>query len=141
MARKGRIGRKGRKFKESKRKRQKSSVDEATLIRLNKQLEEFRASEDEGSSVNIWMLTAVYTFEAGLSWNERSVIHQLCWKMGMKTKRSGGGCKVSGRKRCISVYKNKKVSTMKGLDSLHCLEFSEVAKEVLMDLFKTLSTW
>ncbi|KAJ7960607.1 DExH-box ATP-dependent RNA helicase DExH6-like [Quillaja saponaria] len=130
MARKGRIGRKGRKFKESKRKRQKSSVDEATLIRLNKQLEEFRASEDE-----------VYTFEAGLSWNERSVIHQLCWKMGMKTKRSGGGCKVSGRKRCISVYKNKKVSTMKGLDSLHCLEFSEVAKEVLMDLFKTLSTW
>lgn len=34
-------------------------------------------------------LDAVYTFDANLSNHERAVVHEVCRKMGMKSKSSG----------------------------------------------------
>ncbi|KAK1304527.1 putative pre-mRNA-splicing factor ATP-dependent RNA helicase [Acorus calamus] len=98
-----------------------SVVTEATRIRISKVLEEFRASDAD-----------VYTFEPGLTKNDRAAIHEMCRKMGMISKSSG-----FGPKRCLSVYKNRKksLSLEKGKESLSCLRFSEESRKVLQDLF------
>ncbi|URE04822.1 R3H domain [Musa troglodytarum] len=96
-------------------------VTEATRVRIGKVLEEFRTSEAE-----------VYTFESGLSKQERAAIHEMCRKMGMISKSSG-----YGERRCLSVYKSKKKngSIKKEEEMITCLQFSEEVKEVLQDLF------
>nr|XP_009399067.1 PREDICTED: DExH-box ATP-dependent RNA helicase DExH6 [Musa acuminata subsp. malaccensis]XP_009399068.1 PREDICTED: DExH-box ATP-dependent RNA helicase DExH6 [Musa acuminata subsp. malaccensis] len=96
-------------------------VTEATRVRIGKVLEEFRTSEAE-----------VYTFESGLSKQERAAIHEMCRKMGMISKSSG-----YGERRRLSVYKSKKKngSIKKEEEMLTCLQFSEEVKEVLQDLF------
>ena len=39
--------------------------------------------------MNLWILCAVYTFEANLTNHERAVVHEVCRKMGMTSKSSG----------------------------------------------------
>jgi len=43
----------------------------------------------EDQYIDVWMLHAVYTFEANLSNYDRAVVHEVCKKMGMKSKSSG----------------------------------------------------
>nr|XP_029117614.1 DExH-box ATP-dependent RNA helicase DExH6 isoform X1 [Elaeis guineensis] len=114
------MGRKGQ--KKGKGGEQRSSiVTEATRIRIDKVLQDFRVSDAE-----------VYTFEPGLSKHERAAIHEMCRKMGMVSKSSG-----YGERRCLSVYKNrKKQGAVKNEDeTVTCLKFSEETKNVLQDLF------
>ncbi|GMH15707.1 hypothetical protein Nepgr_017548 [Nepenthes gracilis] len=98
---------------------QRSSVAEATYIRISRILEQFKTSNDE-----------VYTFDAGLSNHERAMVHELCRKMGMLSKSYGRG---NGRR--VSIRKPKiKVDTMKGKE-ITAVKFSDESKEVLLDLF------
>ncbi|WOK99561.1 DExH-box ATP-dependent RNA helicase DExH6 [Canna indica] len=96
-------------------------VTESTRVRIGKVLEEFRTSEAE-----------VYTFEPGLSKEERAAIHEMCRKVGMLSKSSG-----YGQKRRLSVYKSQKKngSIMREEEMTSCLQFSEETKDVLQDLF------
>ncbi|PKA50139.1 putative pre-mRNA-splicing factor ATP-dependent RNA helicase [Apostasia shenzhenica] len=96
-------------------------VTEALRIRVGKVLEDFRASDGE-----------VYTFELGLSKEERATIHQMCQKLGMISRSSG-----KGASRCLSVYKRKKKQRHDGREdeSITCLNFTEKSKNVLQDLF------
>ncbi|KAL6983216.1 DExH-box ATP-dependent RNA helicase DExH6 [Sarracenia purpurea var. burkii] len=99
---------------------QNPNVLEATRIRISQILQQFRAANDD-----------VYTFEANLTNQDRAMVHELCRKMGMKSKSSG-----RGKQRRVSVYKTKrKVDTAKGKENLTSFTFSEEAKEVLQDLF------
>ncbi|CAJ1971301.1 unnamed protein product [Sphenostylis stenocarpa] len=100
--------------------RQTPKVDEVTRIRISQILEQFRASKDE-----------VYQFDAGLSNQERALVHQMSLKMGFRSKSSG-----LGKDRRVSVQKIKKKSdTNNGFGSLPHFTFSEEAKWVLGDLF------
>ncbi|XP_042392741.1 DExH-box ATP-dependent RNA helicase DExH6-like [Zingiber officinale] len=95
-------------------------VTESSRVRISKTLEEFRGSQAE-----------VYTFEPGLSKEERAVIHIMCRKMGMLSKSSG-----RGERRCLSVYKNKKENaSIKKEEFTTYLQFSEDTKNILQDLF------
>ncbi|XP_042387566.1 DExH-box ATP-dependent RNA helicase DExH6-like [Zingiber officinale] len=95
-------------------------VTEFSRVRISKTLEEFRGSQAE-----------VYTFEPGLSKEERAVIHIMCRKMGMLSKSSG-----RGERRCLSVYKNKKENaSIKKEEFTTYLQFSEDTKNILQDLF------
>ncbi|GAB4848177.1 DExH-box ATP-dependent RNA helicase DExH6 [Ancistrocladus abbreviatus] len=97
-----------------------TNVAEATRIRISRILQDFRTSNDE-----------VYTFEATLSNHERAAVHELCKKMGMRSKSSG-----RGNQRRVSVFKfKKKVETTKGKENVPCVTFSKESKEVLLDLF------
>lgn len=99
---------------------QNSAVAEATRIRISKILEEFRTRDDD-----------VYTFEAELTNRERAVAHELCKKMGMKSKSSG-----RGNQRRLSVYKTKKkVENIKGKENFTFFAFSEDSKAVLHEVF------
>ncbi|CAO2166535.1 unnamed protein product [Urochloa humidicola] len=95
-----------------------AGVKEATLVRVSKALEDFRASDAQ-----------VYTFEPDLSNFERGAIHQMCRKMGMASKSSG-----VGDKRRLSVYKRSKQKEPEEEGPSH-LRFSEEARHVLQDLF------
>ncbi|XP_027940431.1 DExH-box ATP-dependent RNA helicase DExH6 isoform X1 [Vigna unguiculata] len=100
--------------------RQTPKVDEVTRIRISQILEQFRASKDE-----------VYKFDAGLSNQERALVHQMSQKMGFRSKSSG-----LGNDRRVSVQKIKKKSdTDNGFRNLPHFTFSEEAKWVLGDLF------
>ncbi|KAJ3696156.1 hypothetical protein LUZ60_001533 [Juncus effusus] len=93
---------------------------EETLVRVGKILEEFRASDSD-----------VHKFEPGLSKQERAAIHQLCQKMGMKSKSSG-----KGATRQLSVYKEKNQGLNRHEEETRtCLRFSEQSANVLGDLF------
>ncbi|GLT94049.1 hypothetical protein SLE2022_118120 [Rubroshorea leprosula] len=106
--------------KQGELQKQNPNVAEATRIRISQILEKFREAKDE-----------VYSFEANLSNHERAVVHEVCRKMGMKSKSSG-----RGNQRRVSVYKTKKqTETVIGRDGLTCVKFSEEAKVVLQDLF------
>ncbi|KAL5581513.1 hypothetical protein UlMin_013955 [Ulmus minor] len=95
-------------------------IDEATRIRLVQSLESFRDSQEE-----------VYTFEAGLSNEERALVHEKCRKMGMGSKSSG-----RGDQRVLSVFKKGKKGDMDNGDlKLASLTFSEEAKVLLQNLF------
>ncbi|RVW31184.1 DExH-box ATP-dependent RNA helicase DExH6 [Vitis vinifera] len=72
----------------------------------------------------------LYTFEANLTNHERAVVHEVCRKMGMTSKSSG-----RGSQRRVSVYKTKKKVDTKKEEGNPYLNFSEEAKEVLLDLF------
>ncbi|XP_047180818.1 DExH-box ATP-dependent RNA helicase DExH6-like [Vigna umbellata] len=100
--------------------RQSPKVDEVTRIRISQILEQFRASKDE-----------VYKFDAGLSNQERALVHQMSQKMGFRSKSSG-----LGKDRRVSVQKIKKKSdTDNGFANIPRFTFSEEAKWVLGDLF------
>ncbi|XP_059664898.1 DExH-box ATP-dependent RNA helicase DExH6-like [Cornus florida] len=112
--------RSGQKRQKKGEQQQNPKIVEATRIRITNLLQDFRTSIDE-----------VYTFEANLTNYERAVVHELCKKMGMTSKSSG-----RGNQRCVSVYKAKrKVDKKMGKENLTPLTFSEMAKEVLQDLF------
>lgn len=113
-------GKMGKKNQRKAAQQQNPRVAEATLIRISKILERFRAAPDQ-----------VYTFEANLSNYDRAVVHEVCKKMGMKSKSSGRG----GQRR-VSVYKNtKKLDDVKGKENLTHLTFSGESKMVLGELF------
>ncbi|XP_015973252.1 DExH-box ATP-dependent RNA helicase DExH6 isoform X1 [Arachis duranensis] len=100
--------------------RQNPKVEEVTRIRISQILEQFRASKDE-----------VYKFEAGLSNEDRALVHQLAQKMGFKSKSSG-----YGKERRVAVHKiKKKVETNNGFGNLPCFAFSQEASQVLGNLF------
>ncbi|KAK7385921.1 hypothetical protein VNO78_31892 [Psophocarpus tetragonolobus] len=100
--------------------RQNPKVDEVTRIRISQILEQFQASKDE-----------VYKFDAGLSNQERAVVHQMSLKMGFRSKSSG-----LGKERRVSVLKiKKKVDTNNGFRSLPHFTFSGEAKGLLGYLF------
>ncbi|MED6179768.1 hypothetical protein PIB30_003984 [Stylosanthes scabra] len=100
--------------------RQNPKVDEVTRIRISQILEHFQASKDE-----------VYKFEAGLSNEERALVHQLAQKMGFKSKSSG-----LGKDRRVAVHKvKKKVETNNGFGNLPHFTFSQEASQVLGNLF------
>ncbi|KAL6616121.1 hypothetical protein ACP70R_038391 [Stipagrostis hirtigluma subsp. patula] len=92
---------------------------EATLVRVSKVLEDFRASDAE-----------VYTFEPDISKQERAAIHEMCRKMGMISKSSG-----YGERRRLSVYKRKQKHGPDMEEGPSHLGFSEEARCVLQDLF------
>ncbi|KAK6917992.1 Helicase, C-terminal [Dillenia turbinata] len=75
------------------------------------------------------MIIAVYEFEENLTKCQRDVVHKVCKEMGMFFKIS----RLDNR-RCVSVYKNKKVDSTKE-ENLTTLTFSEDTKVVLRDLF------
>ncbi|MED6135095.1 hypothetical protein PIB30_042981 [Stylosanthes scabra] len=100
--------------------RQNPKVDEVTRIRISQILQHFQASKDE-----------VYKFEAGLSNEERALVHQLAQKMGFKSKSSG-----LGKDRRVAVHKiKKKVETNNGFGNLPHFTFSQEASQVLGNLF------
>ncbi|KAF8408631.1 hypothetical protein HHK36_004694 [Tetracentron sinense] len=141
-----RSGKKGQKKGDGAQK-QNPSVAEASRIRISQLVQEFRTGDDEGHEILLMAIPGkafcwgacesvtavyVYTFEAGLTNPERAVVHELCKKMGLKSKSSG-----RGNQRRVSVYRSqkKKVSIMKGEEKFTCLTFSEETKEVLRNLF------
>ncbi|KAF2302228.1 hypothetical protein GH714_033802 [Hevea brasiliensis] len=110
----------GKKRQKKTEQQENPNVAEAARIRISQILEQFRAAKDQ-----------VYTFEANLSNRERAVVHEVCKKMGMKSKSSG-----RGNQRRVSVYKNtKNADTAKAKDNITCLNFSEESKLVLQELF------
>ncbi|KAJ1285557.1 hypothetical protein BS78_03G288500 [Paspalum vaginatum] len=112
------MGRKGRKGKDAAAGGG-GGMREATLVRVSKVLEDFRASDAE-----------VYTFEPDISKQERAAIHEMCRKMGMISKSSG-----YGERRCLSVYKSKQKQGPDMEEGPNHLGFSEEARHVLQDLF------
>ncbi|XP_072951101.1 DExH-box ATP-dependent RNA helicase DExH6 isoform X1 [Typha angustifolia] len=118
------MGKKGqRKGKGGPPQQQQGSggVTEASRLRIGKVLEEFRVSDGE-----------VYTFEPGLSKQERAAIHEMCRKMGMISKSSG-----YGERRRLSVFKSKRkpLPDKKDEETVTCLSFSEEARNVIRELF------
>lgn len=99
--------------------KQNPNIDEASRIRIQRFLQDFRTSKDE-----------VYTMEANLTNFERAAVHILCRKMGMTSKSSG-----KGKQRRVSVFKNKTKADKKKKENLTCFTFSEEAKLVLRDVF------
>ncbi|KAJ0980405.1 hypothetical protein J5N97_008660 [Dioscorea zingiberensis] len=113
------MGRKGQK-KGKEAHEQQTVVSETARIRMGKALEDFRGSEAQ-----------VYTFEPGLSKEERAAIHVMCRKMGMVSKSSG-----YGDRRRLSVYKTKKKQgPNKEEETTTSLVFLEETRNVLRDLF------
>lgn len=111
---------KKRQKKGEEQQRQNPNIAEATRIRISQVLQHFRVKKDD-----------VYTFDANLSNHERAVVHEVCRKMGMKSKSSG-----RGNLRRVSVYKAKKgVEKVKERDNQTKLMFSKESKGVLQDLF------
>ncbi|KAL5791681.1 hypothetical protein ACOSP7_000275 [Xanthoceras sorbifolium] len=109
-----------KRLKNGEQHQENPSIAEATRIRISQILDDFRASKDE-----------VYKFEENLSNNERAVVHEVCKKMGFKSKSSG-----KGKQRRVSVYKIKtRVGILKGFENLTSLTFSQEAKVVLQNLF------
>ncbi|EXB53675.1 putative ATP-dependent RNA helicase YTHDC2 [Morus notabilis] len=102
------------------RKGGKASVSEGAGIHIRRALDRFQASNAK-----------VYTFEAGMSNQERAFVHDLCRRRGMKSKSSG-----RGNQRCVAVFKNKKkAEDNKELEGVTSLSFSKEAELVLQDLF------
>ncbi|GJN17535.1 hypothetical protein PR202_gb04612 [Eleusine coracana subsp. coracana] len=99
--------------------RAKKLIREETLVHASKVLEEFRASDAE-----------VYTFDPGMSNQERAAIHKMCKEMGMRSKSSG-----SGKQRHLSVYKQKKKRRPEMEVGPSHLGFSEDTRHVLQELF------
>ncbi|KAM0858511.1 hypothetical protein ACQ4PT_047782 [Festuca glaucescens] len=95
-------------------------LPEEKLLRFTTTLKEFQASDEQ-----------VYTFEPSLSNGERGAIHNMCRKMGMKSKSSG-----NGNGRCLRVYKcNNNKDTQGPAEGPSRLGFSKEATQVLLDLF------
>ncbi|KAG8055280.1 hypothetical protein GUJ93_ZPchr0001g32006 [Zizania palustris] len=117
----GGMGRRGRKGKDAAAAGAGGGggMREATLVRVSKVLEDFRASDAQ-----------VYKFEPGISKQERAAIHEMCRKMGMISKSSG-----NGERRCLSVYKRKQNQGSEMEEGPGQLGFSEEARNVLQDLF------
>ncbi|CAD6236609.1 unnamed protein product [Miscanthus lutarioriparius] len=115
----GRKGRKGKGAAAGGAAGGSGGMREATLVRVSKALEDFRASNAE-----------VYTFEPDTSKQERAAIHVMCRKMGMLSKSSGNGAK-----RRLSVYKRKQKRGPEMEEGPSYLVFSEEARHVLQDLF------
>ncbi|KAK3183357.1 hypothetical protein Dsin_030643 [Dipteronia sinensis] len=109
-----------KRLKKGERQLENPKIAEATRIRISQILNNFLASKDE-----------VFKFEADLSNRERAVVHEVCKKMGLKSKSSG-----KGNQRCVSVYKTKNTAdTTEGFENITPLKFSEEAKVVLQNLF------
>ncbi|XP_042387797.1 DExH-box ATP-dependent RNA helicase DExH6-like [Zingiber officinale] len=99
---------------------QQGPVSEASRVRIARILEEFQASQDE-----------VYTFEPGLSKQERALIHMMCRKMGMVSRSSG-----YGERRQLSVYKSKRKNRSLKKEEVNAgLQLSEETKNIIQDLF------
>ncbi|KAG6537934.1 hypothetical protein ZIOFF_003037 [Zingiber officinale] len=113
-------------------------VSEASRVRIARILEEFQASQDE-----------VYTFEPGLSKQERALIHMMCRKMGMVSRSSGflkfldvNAIPLSlellryGERRQLSVYKSKRKNRSLKKEEVNAgLQLSEETKNIIQDLF------
>ncbi|KAI9178233.1 hypothetical protein LWI28_024187 [Acer negundo] len=109
-----------KRLKKAEQQLENPKIAEATRIRISQILDHFLVSKDE-----------VFKFEEDLSNHERAVVHEVCKKMGLKSKSSG-----KGKQRCVSVYKIKNtVDATKGFEKLTPLTFSEEAKVVLQNLF------
>ncbi|KAI0497618.1 hypothetical protein KFK09_020850 [Dendrobium nobile] len=113
----------GKRFKKARGKQPENQafLNESSRVRVGKILEDFRESDGE-----------VYTFEPGLSKQERAAIHEMCRKMGMISRSSGNGAK-----RHLSVYKSKKKNQINNKEGelVTSLRFSEEAKAIMQDLF------
>lgn len=92
-------------------------VSEADRITIAERLEQFRKGPDR-----------VLTFEADLSNHDRAVAHEMCRKLGLKSKSSG-----KGDRRCLSVYKTG--PSKQGQSDAKPLAFSVETQEVLNELF------
>ncbi|KDP25957.1 hypothetical protein JCGZ_22947 [Jatropha curcas] len=110
----------GKKRQKKAEQQQNPNVAEATRIRISQILDHFRATKEQ-----------VYTFEANLSNRERALVHQVCRKMGMKSKSYG-----RGDQRRVSVYKTtRKFDPANAKESLTYVTFSEESKILLQELF------
>eukprot|EP00249_Psilotum_nudum_P020389 c27681_g1_i1 orf=52-3915(+) len=93
-------------------------VSEANRISFSERLKQFQAHDDQ-----------VLTFEADLSNHDRAVIHELCKKMGLKSKSSG-----KGENRRLSVFKIG-ARQQKGQSPATELSFSAEAQAAMDELF------
>lgn len=96
----------------------KRPVSETARINISERLEQFRSSPQQE-----------VTFESGLNNHERAVIHELCRKMGLKSKSSGKG----GARR-ISVFKIGGC-LQKDQSVFSSLSFSAEARGAVLELF------
>lgn len=106
-------------------KQKGSGIDDSSIRnRIAQKLREFRASQDE-----------VYTIEDNLDNSQRAVVHDLCRKMGLRSKSSGCG----GHRRVCVWKMHKKAGIRKERQKetgrLIYITFSEESKEVLQELF------
>lgn len=92
-------------------------VSEADRITIAERLEQFRTGPDR-----------VLTFEADLSNHDRAIAHEMCRKLGLKSKSSG-----KGDRRRLSVYKIG--PSKQGQSEAKPLMFSVETQEVLKELF------
>ncbi|KAL7215628.1 hypothetical protein ACSBR1_027724 [Camellia fascicularis] len=99
---------------------QNPNVAESTRIRISQIIDQFLSTNDD-----------MYAFEPNLTNAERAVVHELCRKLGLKSRSKG-----NGNKRHVRVHKIKKNGfTKDGKENCSSFTFSEDAKEVLQDLF------
>eukprot|EP00250_Pteridium_aquilinum_P000849 c11023_g1_i1 orf=66-3809(+) len=96
----------------------KRPVSEANRITMAERLEQFRAGPDQKM-----------TFESGLSNHERAVIHEVCKKMGLKSKSYG-----KGQSRRLTVFKHGNESR-KDKSVASSLVFSAEAHAAIQQLF------
>lgn len=96
----------------------KRPVSEANRITMAERLEQFRAGPDQKM-----------TFESGLSNHERAVIHEVCKKMGLKSKSYG-----KGDARRLTVFKHGGES-LKDQSVVTPLVFSADAHAAVQQLF------
>ncbi|KAI5000587.1 hypothetical protein ZWY2020_005176 [Hordeum vulgare] len=96
-----------------------AAMSEETRVRITTVLEDFRASDAHE-----------YTFEPGLTNQERAAVHSMCRRMGMSSKSKG-----NGERRCLSVYKTKNTQGAGKEEGPSKLGLSEEAREILLDLF------
>ncbi|THG21270.1 hypothetical protein TEA_028075 [Camellia sinensis var. sinensis] len=120
---------------------QNPNVAESTRIRISQIIDQFLSTNDD-----------MYAFEPNLTNAERAVVHELCRKLGLKSRSKGRAghnmfavyyivlmdlslCR-NGNKRHVCVHKIKKNGfTKDGKENCSSFTFSEDAKEVLQDLF------
>ncbi|XP_051226894.1 DExH-box ATP-dependent RNA helicase DExH6 [Lolium perenne] len=99
-----------------------ADLPEEKMLRFRAVLRDFKASHEQ-----------VYKFDASLSKAERGAIHQMCRKMGLKTKSTGNG---DARRLGIYKYQRKNnKSTQEPAEGPSRLGFSKEATQVLLDLF------
>ncbi|KAL0723819.1 hypothetical protein Bca4012_038418 [Brassica carinata] len=103
---------------------QNTEYSESSRIWASNLLKEFRASGKDS-----------HTFDTSLTNDERGIIHQMCRKMGFRSKSSG-----KRDERCLTVFKRgaRSNGVAEGDGSgkkLKCVSFPPEAKPVLQDLF------
>eukprot|EP00899_Mesostigma_viride_P000705 jgi/Mesvir1/10635/Mv09273-RA.1 len=93
-------------------------VSEASRITLQERVEAFRISDDES-----------LTFEADLTNHDRAILHDLCKKLGLKSKSHG-----SGANRRLTISKTARQAT-RPADNAYDLTFCPQSTSILEDHF------